>query len=278
MEIDHSAASAFRECPYKYYEQYMRNGTGIERIKPKDEPYGPLALGSRVHELLEEHHLFWPGVVKYLPSVDEALEAESQWIMAAYRKQYPEEDFEVLDVERVFRVQLPNSEHILTGKMDLFVQMLDSGLYRIMDHKTEKRGSKSNTPQKWAARDQASLYLWAAAKIYGEPIDRFVVNVLTRPSPAGQIGPTFPERQLLERSEHQIEIAIRDIIWTADDIERTRKVFGKGEWPSDREKCIGAFGQCPYYEIHTYGVSDELLAHHYEPKQPYLQIEGVKLI
>jgi hypothetical protein len=152
----------------------------------------------------------------------------------------------------------------------------DNELY-IIDHKTEKRSSKSNLPQKWAAKDQATQYWWAAEKIYAKPINRFIVNVLRRPSPAGREGPEFPERQRVERTDIQIETALRDLVVKGDEIEKYLKIFKDTPWPANRDNCY-TWGQCEYYMPHLYGWSDEILRVKYQKKEEYLNLAGVRII
>lgn len=301
MLVDNSAVNIFRDCPWKYYETYVK---GIELIPP-GEFYSPLQLGSRVHELLEEHYA--DGIAKYKPHENEKLEAEAQWILSAYKNHYPIESFKVLDVERTFKVALPDycpkcytlstedylpltlnmmycrecnrpfpkGRHVYTGKIDLFVEE-DGELY-IIDHKTEKRTAKSNLPQKWAARDQATQYWWAAEKVYGKEINRFIVNVLRRPSPAGREGPEFPERQKVERTDMQMETALRDLVVEADTIQKYKEIFKDNPWPAHRENCY-TWGQCEFYMPHLYGWSEAIEKAKYQKKEEYLHLGGVPII
>jgi|SRR5690242_1094338 len=305
MRIDNSAANDHRVCPWLYYEKYEKEGTGLELIQ-KDEKVRPMDLGTRVHELLEEHYRTLKGEPRepYLFSDNEPLEEEAQWIYQAYRAHYPIEDFKVLDVERTFEVALPDycpkcfalhseirdsglltcldcgywdwnpGRHTYTGKIDVLYEQ--NGELYIMDHKTEKRTAKSNLPQKWAARDQGTQYLWAAEKIYGKPINRFIVNVIRRPSPAGREGPEFPERQRIERTEIQIDTALRDLVYEADLIEKHKATFGEKPWPAHRENCF-TWGQCEFYQPHLYGWSDAIRRHKYQNRKPYLDLGGVQL-
>lgn len=227
-----------------------------------------------MHELLEEYE---KGVLIYPNSPNEALEIEAQVMMAAYKAQYPAEEWDIVDVERTLLVQLPNSHHIYAFKIDLIVRSHATGKLSIIDHKTQERTSKSNLPQKWAARDQATLYIWGARQYYKEEIENFILDILVRQSPAGQKPPSFPERQKLERTEKQIELAIRDIIYIADRIEDCEKLFGDGPWPANREECY-TWGQCEYYQLHTYGQSDEILSTKYQPRKEYLQIENIEVL
>lgn len=279
MEIDNSAANEFRTCPLLYFNKRILEGDGIEP-KPT-EGVTPLALGSRIHQLLEQHYKgMIPGhkVPVYEPSPNEKLEIEAQMIMEAYKAHYPQEDFEVIDVERTFKVKLPNSEHVLTGMMDVVFRNPENGMLNILDHKSEKRASRSNSPQRWAADDQASLYLWAAEIIYGEPIERFTVNVLKRPSPAFQEPPTFPERQKLERTKEQLAKAVRDIAITADQIEEYTKRFEKEEWPSWKKSCVQGWGLCDFYLPCTYSWSADIREQKYQKRTPYLHLDGIPIL
>lgn len=271
MEIDNSLTNHFLFCPKYAFENYIRNGVGVEKVKSY-EKYDARDLGSRVHELLEEHYNGFRGATfeakpPRLPSPNEALEEEAQWIINSYRQYYAGEIPNVVDTERVFRLPLPNSVHVLTGKIDL-VQRRGSNRLGIIDHKTQQRGAKSNDPRKWAARRQASLYLWAASQIYGEAPEGFEVNVLIRPSEAGLIGPTF-WRDPLERAEIQIERALNDVIYVGDQVEKLREKFPDGEWPMNTENCF-TFFECEYYAPHTYGWSEVLENERYQARKPYL--------
>jgi len=312
MQIDNSRAAIFRECPWKYYEQYERNGVGIEPLPFPGEGYSALEYGSRIHELLEEFYTeglaFKYAIPLHPPGPNGALELEAEIMMQAYKARYPDEQLDIVDVEKTFKVALPelcpdcyNSnvvpypgdrdmccndcgnrfnrrKHVLIGKMDLVVRNAD-GQLDIIDHKTEKRGAKSNLPQKWGARDQASLYLWAAERIYKEPVGNFYVNVLTRQSEKGQVGPSFPaERQKLERNQKAIDIAVRDIIIVADEIVRYKRIFKDNEWPANREMCY-TWGYCPFYQVHRYGEDPSLIIEHkFQPKKEYLNLGGVPII
>jgi PD-(D/E)XK nuclease superfamily len=287
MEIDHSAAEAFRQCPYMYYEKYLAEGTGLELKSQPGEKIHPLDFGGRVHELLEEYYNELRGtpIKPYPESPREDLELEAQMMMAAYRAKYPAEDWdEIVSIEHTFKIELPTyvagyaafGRHIGTGKMDVVFRK--DGVLNVLDHKTQNRRSSSNHVKKWAARDQASFYLWVASKFYGEEIGNFYVNVLIRPSEKLQEGPIFPERQKLERTKDQLEIAVRDLVVCADDIERYKGIFKDGVWPSSKEMCTeGTWGDCDFYLPHTYGWDPLIREQKYQPKTPYLKLGDVPI-
>lgn len=253
---------------------YERNeGMGIEPV-PKED-YTPLEFGDWMHKLLEMK--VRPDVSYNIPPND-ALQLEAEIMLNKYSQHYPKEEWDIVDVERTILVQLPDSKHILALKIDLVVRKHSNGHLTIIDHKTEGRGTKSNLPQKWAARDQASLYLWAARQYYQEPVDNFVVDILTRQSRAGQIDPSFPERQILERTQLQIGLAIRDIIYVADQIEYCKKTYGNHMiWPANREHCYTYF-PCDFYTIHLFGDDDNMQEYKFQTRKEYLQLEGIEVL
>lgn len=276
IDIDNSRYTAFLTCPYLYQEKYETEGNGLEKIN-RNELFSALQYGARIHELTEEHYLGLPVYGKYGASNIEQLELEATAQIVAYKAHYPNEDFKVVEVERTFRLPLPNSKHFAIGKMDLTFRSNVTEHLDIMDHKSQSRSSKSNDPRKWAARSQASLYLWAAREINKEPVDNFYVNVLMRQSPAGLVPPTFPERQKLERTQEQIDKALVDLATIADTIEMYRDKFGNRPWPSNTEECYG-WGECDFYLPHTFGWSEEIRKNRYQPRTEYLQIGGVGAI
>lgn len=297
MIIDNSQMVAFETCGLLYFEKYVK---GIEFDWEK-KGVNAAHFGTRMHELLEEHYLELKGTPRepYPEHRDEPTELEAQLTMAAYRNHHPLESFTVLDVEKTFRVPLgpqvrckqcgqcydvggvgkcqicnhPNFEprHEYCGKFDIILRDNETGMLSILDHKTESRRSWRNNPKAWAARSQATLYLWAAPQIYGEEFRDLIVNVLRRQSDKGQIGPEFPERQRIQRNAEQMELAVRDLIVIADRIEEYKTRFADAPWPADRNNCMEGNFECSYYLPHLYGWSDDVLRL-YRPTKPYLDL------
>lgn len=268
MIIDNSQWVAFEACPLLYYEKYIK---GIEFDWEK-KGVNAAHFGTRMHQLLEEHYRDLQGnpIPPYPEFPHEATELEAQLTMAGYRNHYPVESFTVLDVEKTFRVPL-GERHEYCGKMDLVVRDNETGLLSVIDHKTENRQSKKNNPKAWAARSQATMYLWAAPQVYGEEFRDLQVNVIRRQSEKGQVGPEFSERQRIQRTTEQMELAVRDLIIIADRIEEYKQRFPDGDWPADRNNCMDGPFSCAFYDPHLMGWSDDLLRN-YRPTVPYLDL------
>lgn len=268
MRLDNSRARLWHKCPAAYQERY------IWKIQ-KDYAIGKApatTFGKRQHELLEEYSLGRAGGSIYEPSADPGVEDEAQVMFEAYKAFYPQEPWEVVDVEKLFEVPLPDSEHTYTGKVDLIVRDKKTATLQIVDHKTEKRGGKSNLPGVWAAKAQVSLYLWAAQQIYNEPFGSIVLNVLTRQSPKGQKPPEF-RRDNLQRTPAQQEEAVRNIVWVADQIEQMEREFGREDmWAQDRDNCQVGNSACEYRDLHLYGRDERLIQIAYRPAEEYLNL------
>lgn len=268
MVIDNSMANAFRKCPRLYQWRYERS---LERDWSAKLAVRPLDFGNRVHQLLEEHYRTLKGdpIPPYPESDNAALEMEAQALFARYLNAYPVEPFSVLDVERTFKV--PLDSHTYVGKFDVIGRENDTGALFVMDHKTEKRTSPRNRPEAWAARSQASLYLWAAWMLHREMPRHLLLNVLRRQSDKGQVGPEFPPRQTVQRTWDQINLALRDLTIIADCIEDYRINFEDAPWPMHTENCMDGNFQCDYYQLCHYGESEEILAQ-FVPTTPYLDL------
>jgi len=271
MIVDNSGMKLWQECPYKYYEKVIK---GIE-LDWEKKGVTAAQFGKRVHELLEERYLDLKGTPRepYPEHPIEAIELEAQVTMAAYSNHYPVDPFIVLDVEKTFRVPL-GERHEYVGKFDLVLRDPVSGMLSIMDHKTEKRQGQNNNPKAWASRTQATLYLWAAQQIYEEEFRDLQVNVIRRQSDKGQIGPEFPERQHVQRTQEQMDLAVKGLIRIADQIEDAKTNWSAEDWAiaANRNECMVGNFECEFYFPHLEGWSEELVQLQYRKTEPYLDL------
>lgn len=270
MKIDNSQMKTWHVCPWLWAEKYHHH------LQKKHRNSDALSFGKRMHHLWEARLRYMrddpPGVdCIQADACDAPFEAEAQAMFAAYEARYPVEEFDVVDVERYFEVLLPGSAHIYIGKFDGIVRAHDTGMLSILEHKTEKRGSKQNLPQAWAVRPQASLYIWAAEQLYGERFDQIILDVATRQSPAGEKECEFT-RQNLQRTDEQKLAAVQNITWVADRIEEMLRIYGDGPWPFDGENCAPNNWKCDFHDLHIFGRTEELLDRDFEPAEEYLTL------
>lgn len=222
-----------------------------------------------MHELLEERLLLLKGQPRpaYPPSPIESVELECQATLAGYNAHWPVEPFCVVDVERVFEVAIPGTEHVYTGKFDGIIRYKEApyeGQLAILEHKTEKRSALKNLPEAWAARSQVSLYMWAADRIYNERPAHILLDVIRRASEKGQEPATY-YRDILERTEAQSFQALSDLTYVADRIEWLEGHWDTERWPQTTDSCCVGRWKCDYFEKHV-GGSDIS----YQEAQEYL--------
>jgi hypothetical protein len=261
----------WQECKYKYYEKYVK---GIE-LDWEKKGVTAAQFGTRMHQLFEERYLDLKGTPRapYPEFPLEAVELEAQVTMAAYLNHYPLEPFTVLDVEKTFRVPL-GERHEYVGKFDVILLDPQTGMLSIMDHKTEKRQGQNNNPKAWAARTQATLYLWAAPQVYEGEFRDLLVNVIRRQSDKGQIGPEFPERQRIQRTPEQMDLAVKGLVKIADEIEFAKANWTEEDWQiaANRNECMVGNFECEFYFPHLEGWTEELIQIQYRKTEPYLDL------
>lgn len=259
MILDNSAVSAWSTCPALYFERYHdgQSANPIGGTEARD-------FGSRFHELLEAHYTGREAVAARFP----ALEDEAQATLAAYIAHYPVEPFDVLETERVHVLAIPNSSHRLACKLDMLVRGHADGRIRVLDTKSERRGSQSNHSESWASRRQVGLYQWAAQEVYREEVAGILINVVTRQSEKGRVSPSFSRLDTYRTADQQQE-ALRYVAWVGDQIERA---IASDYFPMNRDACRDGWKKCDFYAPHLYGWTDALRAK-YTNKEDYLGLE-----
>jgi hypothetical protein len=188
IKVSVSELNTFLRCRRKYLYQY------IQGLRPRRQAV-PIARGVLLHNCLETHYrgkdwtqplrdaeaymkanLFEEEQAEYAQII-----ADSYAIMRNYlnflTRERADADFEIVDVEKAFEVELPNG-HIYEGRFDLVVR--DEMGLGIIDHKTVGTiPSEGMRLTDW----QTTLYPFAAEKVYGEPINWICFNYLSTKAP-----------------------------------------------------------------------------------------------
>lgn len=260
MRIDNSAMKIWFECPAKYQERY------VHEIEPKSKTSSALTFGKVFHALLEKRLKNEPVDEALWDAVPQEIREEAEYTYEKYCQQYPVETWETIDVERLVEVPLGTGQtggridggddpDIYVAKMD-WVVCAPEGL-RIIDHKTEERGSVNNSPQRWQFLTQVSLYQWAAEQYYHEPIYNIVVDIITRRSTKGRCDPEF-SRLEVHRSPWQQQQALETLRYVVAQIKAMQATeWTDGLWPQNRENCQKWRIPCEYVSIHGEEGRDE---------------------
>ena len=289
MRIDNSALKAFQFCPAYYQERYDN------KIELKGEASSALVFGKAFHAMLEARLKDEPLREDVWDGVPEEIQVECEYTYEKYCQVYPVETWETVAVEKLVEVPIeeceachgtgsaeffepdkPCAECEGTGVSVTYVAKIDwiargpEGL-RIVDHKTEERGSVNNTHQRWQYLTQVSLYQWAVAQVYPEPIDKITIDIITRRSLKGRCDPEFSRIDTL-RTPWQQNQALETLRYAARQIKEMKAAKWEDNlWPQNRENCQKWRVPCPYAMIHGESGRDEgTLQAKYRPAEEYL--------
>ena len=268
MRIDNSALKVFQFCPAYYQERY------VHKIEPKVQENTALTFGKVFHRLLEGR---LKGELSFskeelFPEVSESIWDECIFTYEKYCQQYPQEDWETIDVERLVEVPLTG----MFDGMDVYVAKMDwvarspEGL-RIIDHKTEERGSLNNSLQRWQYLTQVSLYQWAAEQYYHEPIYGITIDLISRRSLKGRCEPEF-QRFTVQRTPWQQKQAVETLRYCVEQIKFMQsKEWTDGLWPQNRDNCQKWRWTCAYAALHGEDGRDEnILMAKFQAAEEYL--------
>ncbi|MCO6439009.1 MAG: PD-(D/E)XK nuclease family protein [Phycisphaerae bacterium] len=186
-----SALNTFRNCPRKYKHRYIDQLQGRERADT-------LAFGSLIHAALETWYRATDDADRLwtiLDDLDRAYpnragdpHAKRTWQLAramvsGYAARYPQEDFEVVEVEKVFQAEIrnpdtgrPSQTFVMAGKVDGIVR-LDGELY-LLEHKTAGSIDANYLDKLWTDT-QIALYSHYLREL-GSPIVGVIYNVLLK--------------------------------------------------------------------------------------------------
>lgn len=189
--LTYSALNTFRGCPRKFKHRYL------DHLQPRQKAES-LSFGSVIHSGLElwyrsvgQSDRLW----KLLDFIDGQfsgrvgdLQEKYRWQLAramltGYATRYPSEEFQVVEIEKVFNGEIRNPEtgrpsqtFVMAGKADGIVQLPD-GMY-LLEHKTAST-IDSNYLEKLWTDTQIALYSFYLRQM-GYPIVGIIYNVLLK--------------------------------------------------------------------------------------------------
>lgn len=150
--LSNSEIQTFKDCRRKWWLNYYR------RLKPKEKKFvGPLALGSRIHEALDQYYTHGTPLLDVHAQLVEAdrellasefrdpseldSEADLGRIMLEGYLQWVEDEgvdneLEMISTEEILNMPMFNGEVELTGKLDMRVRRKSDGVRMFRDFKT----------------------------------------------------------------------------------------------------------------------------------------------
>ena len=205
--LTYSALNTFRNCPRKYKHRY------VDCLRPRERPEA-LSFGSVIHGAIElwyqsaaDANRLWT-ILDYIDQQfpervgDDAQQAAwnlARAMLAGYAARYPDEDFEVIEVEKSFTGEIrnpdtgrPSQTFMIAGKADAIVQRSD-GMY-LLEHKTASSIDANYLDKLWTDT-QIALYSFYLRQL-GYPIVGVIYNVLLKSRLKQRTGETQEEYEV----------------------------------------------------------------------------------
>lgn len=232
MISTYSMWSLFRNCRKAADWRYLQNVVPLERD-------GNLNYGSLIHDCLETWHRYRnPEQVLSLinqrcPDRAHDERQRRDWhlataMMTGYVNRYSDEEFEVVELEKVFQGPIVNPEtgaasrsFVLSGKVDGIVKIGTE--YFVLEHKTASLLDSDYLERLWTDF-QITLYAYYVEQTLGLPITGILYNVLVKAKlqqSAGETEEEFEARraELLAKSKTGKSSAKRRTPESDDDFQ-----------------------------------------------------------
>jgi hypothetical protein len=201
MTTTYSMWTQFRNCRKACEWRYLKELVPLERNRS-------LTFGSLVHTCLElwHRHRDLERVLTHIHGAypdrggDERQRSDwhlAQAMMRGYAARYPEEDFEVVALEKTFEGAIVNPatgaasrSFTLSGKIDGIVKR--DGQYFLLEHKTASLVDSGYLERLWGDF-QIQLYCWYIEQTLGWRISGILYNVLSKAKLRQKQGETEEE-------------------------------------------------------------------------------------
>ena len=305
--LTQSSIKTFRNCPKKFYLRQIR------QIVQKREDTGARFLGTVFHDALAAWYtLDLEGKPKndaaindILKTIDlafsnaasgENLNAKCNLIKSmftGYIARYPSENFTPVAVERKFLQPIFNPAtgaksrtFDFSGKMDLIVQMKETGLYYVYEHKTATTIDGCYI-DRLSLDTQVLLYTAYAEMELGIPIEGVIYNVvkksLIKQKSGGKKGTPETDAEFMARlhekytgdeadamfyreevliSRDEIKLALAELWQSTQHILSQRR---DNVWVKNTDNCMGIYNNspCDYFALCRSGDNENILQNYY---------------
>jgi hypothetical protein len=292
--LSNSEIQVFKDCRRKWWLNYYR------RLMPKVQNYtGALALGSRVHEALDQYYSTGKPLLdayadlveqdrktmieEYRDTTDLESEAELGRIMLeGYLEWMDSEgidaDLEMISTEEIIQMPLFDGEVVLQGKLDMRVRRRSDGVRMFRDFKTVG-GSFADFANQAQMNEQILTYMLLESAQNKEPGERSeggIFTMLKKVKRTANAKPPFYEQIEVRHNVFTMRSFWQRIHGTISDLMNVKKALDGGAdpnfvaYPSPGKDCKW---KCQFYTICPLiddGSSAEAaIADLYEVSDPY---------
>jgi hypothetical protein len=293
VRLSNSELQTFKDCRRKWWLQYYR------RLQPKYKNVtGALALGSRVHEALDQYYSAGVPLLEAhtkLINSEKALlleeskdvselekEAELGHIMLDGYLQWVEEngidaELEIISTEEQITAPLFNGDVELTGKLDMRVRRKLDGARMFRDFKTVG-GSLSDFANLAPMNEQIMTYMLLESTKEDEKnrSDGGIFTMLKKVKRTANARPPFYEQIEVRHNVFTLRSFWDRIHGTIADLMRVRKALDEGEspafhaYPRPSRDCKW---KCPFFNVCTLvddgSAAEQAISEMFEQADPY---------
>jgi len=293
VRLSNSELQTFKDCRRKWWLQYYR------RLQPKyKDVTGALALGSRIHEALDQYYSKGVPLLEAhsnLVNAEKALlleefkdvselekEAELGHIMLDGYLQWVEEngidaELEMISTEEQITAPLFNGEVELTGKLDMRVRRKLDGVRMFRDFKTVG-GSLSDFANLAPMNEQIMTYMLLESTKEDEEnrSDGGIFTMLKKVKRTANARPPFYDQIEVRHNIFTLRSFWDRIHGTIADLMRVRKALDEGEspafhaYPRPSRDCKW---KCPFFNVCTLvddgSAAEQAISEMFEEADPY---------
>jgi RecB family exonuclease len=261
IHVSNSEITTFKRCRRKWWLSYYR------KLRPVEEKvYGPLALGTRVHDALAVLYSFTPGdpVQRIRDLYEEArdsvdpedsittenlnseaelalrmIEGYIQWLAESG----VDDDFELIGVEEELQVPFDSLPVILIGKLDTRIKRRSDGRVFSMDHKT--CATFDSITKMANIQEQPKMYalLERLTNPNGDHVTGGVYNMLRKVKRSATAKPPFYARESVVFNEIEMRNFYKRIYGELHEMLIMERRLDAGEdhqvvaYPTPRNEC-----------------------------------------
>lgn len=300
VRISNSEIQTFKDCRRRWWFTYYR------RLQPREKNYtGALALGSRIHEALDQYYSTGKPL---LEAHSELVESEKQALLANFRDvaelekeaelghimldgylQWVEEngvdaELEMISTEETMSMPMFNGDVELQGKLDMRVRRKGDGVRMFRDFKTVG-GSLSEFASLAQMNEQILTYM-LLEQHRNEPGERSeggIFTLLKKVRRTANARPPFYDQFEVRHNVFTLRSFWDRIHGTVADMMRVRTALDEGDtpafhvYPRPSRDCKW---KCPFFTVCTLmddgSAAEQAIEAMYEVADPYAYYGGAE--
>jgi len=300
IRLSNSEIQTFKDCRRRWWLTYYR------RLKPREQNVtGALALGSRIHQALDDHYA---KGVPLLKAHSDLVEVEKQLLLADFRdvsdleteaelgrimlegyEQWVEEngidaELEMISTEETIIAPLFGGAVELQGKLDMRVRRRTDGVRLFRDFKTVG-GSLSEFANMAHMNEQVMTYMLLEATKADESnrSEGGIFTMLKKVRRTASAKPPFYDQIEIRHNVFTLRSFWNRIHGAIGDLMRVRTALDAGEahsfvaYPTASRDCkwkCQFFAICPMFDDGS--AAEQALSEMYEESDPYAYYDSDK--